>query len=90
MRGSFGSTVRYLPPISTFLPKMTGLNLGVDKIIEIAAIITNSDLEIVDPQGFERVIHCSEETMKNMGEWCTEQHRNVLSYRRTFFNCSPD
>jgi oligoribonuclease (3'-5' exoribonuclease) len=78
MRGSFGLTVRYFTKVSKFLPKMTGLNLGVDKIIEISAIITNSELEIVDPQGFERVIHCSEETMKNMGEWCTEQHKKVL------------
>ena len=90
MRGSFGLTVRYFTNVSMCLPKMTGLNLGVDKIIEIAAIITNSELEIVDPQGFERVIHCSEEVMKNMGEWCTEQHRNVLSIRTTFPYCSQD
>jgi oligoribonuclease (3'-5' exoribonuclease) len=85
MRGSFGSIVRFFTNVSTFLQKMTGLNLGVDKIIEIAVIVTNSELEIVDPQGFERVIHCPEEVMKNMGEWCTEQHRNVSSIRTTFF-----
>jgi oligoribonuclease (3'-5' exoribonuclease) len=56
---------------------MTGLNLGKDKIIEIAAIITNKDLDILDSQGFERVIHCPENMMNNMDEWCTEQHGKV-------------
>ena len=57
---------------------MTGLNLGKDKIIEIAAIITNKDLNLLDPQGFERVIHCPKSMMNNMDEWCTEQHGKVL------------
>ena len=58
---------------------MTGLVLGQDKIIEIAAIITDQDLNPLDPRGFERVIHCPENRMKSMGEWCTEQHAKVTS-----------
>jgi oligoribonuclease len=65
---------------SWFLQKMTGLNLDKDKIIEISALITNKDLDLLDPQGFERVIHCPESMMNRMNEWCTEQHRKVLSW----------
>lgn len=57
---------------------MTGLNLGKDKIIEISALITDQNLDIVDPQGFERIIHCSETMMNNMDQWCTEQHGKVM------------
>jgi oligoribonuclease len=64
--------------ISPFSSKMTGLNLGKDKIIEIAAVITNKDLKLLDPHGFERVIHCPESMMTSMDEWCTEQHRKVI------------
>lgn len=61
---------------------MTGLNLGIDKIIEISAVITNENLDILDRQGFERVIHCPESMMNSMDEWCTKQHKKVLSRNR--------
>jgi hypothetical protein len=56
---------------------MTGLAVGKDKIIEVAAIITDKDLVSLD-EGFERVIHCDESIMNGMDEWCTEHHRDVL------------
>lgn len=56
---------------------MTGLVLGKDKIIEIAAIITDENLNPLDPDGFERIIHCPENVMRAMGEWCTKQHAKV-------------
>jgi oligoribonuclease (3'-5' exoribonuclease) len=55
---------------------MTGLTSGKDKIIEVAAIITDKELEPFD-EGFERIIHCDEEIMNGMDEWCTEHHRDV-------------
>jgi hypothetical protein len=74
---------------------MTGLKLGQDKIIEIAVIITDHNLNPVDNEGFERVVHCSEAQMKNMGEWCTEQHMKVITVFTTlalmgvvWFNCT--
>lgn len=63
---------------------MTGLDLGKDKIIEISAVITNKDLNPIDPQGFERVIHCPASMMNRMNEWCTEQHGKVISANPTY------
>jgi Exonuclease len=57
---------------------MTGLTVGTDRIIEVAAIITDKHLKPFD-EGFERVVHCPEEIMNNMDEWCTEHHGNVYS-----------
>lgn len=57
---------------------MTGLELGKDKIIEIAAVITDKFLQPVDPEGFERVIHRSESEMTAMGQWCIEHHGKVI------------
>jgi Exonuclease len=74
----------------TFLQKMTGLDLGKDKIIEISALITDEKLEILEPQGFERVIHCDENVMNNMDQWCTEQHRKVIKFNRQSIYSSLD
>ena len=57
---------------------MTGLEAGKDKIIEVAAIITDKELVPFD-EGFERIIHCDEDIMNGMDEWCTEHHRDVPS-----------
>jgi oligoribonuclease (3'-5' exoribonuclease) len=57
--------------------KMTGLEPGKDRIIEVAAIVTDEKLEPIDPEGFESVIHCPEELMNNMCEWCIAQHGKV-------------
>ncbi|KAF8806529.1 ribonuclease H-like protein [Phlegmacium glaucopus] len=53
--------------------EMTGLNPGKDKIIEIAVLITNGNLEIVDP-GIEYVIRVDKEVLDGMDSWCTEHH----------------
>ena len=53
--------------------EMTGLNPDTDKVIEIATIVTDSDLNIL-AEGPQLVIHQSKETMDLMDEWCTEHH----------------
>ena len=53
--------------------EMTGLNPDTDKIIEIATIVTDSDLNIL-AQGPEFVIHQSNQSLDVMDEWCTKQH----------------
>ena len=53
--------------------EMTGLDLEKDKIIEIATIVTDTQLNIV-AEGPNLVIHEPKSVMNNMGEWCTKQH----------------
>jgi oligoribonuclease len=55
--------------------EMTGLNPDTDKIIEIATIVTDSDLNIL-AEGPQFVIHQSDEVLNAMDEWCTEHHGN--------------
>lgn len=54
---------------------MTGLDKDNDVIIEVACIVTDWNLNLpLEPDGYEAVIHQSQETMDQMGEWCTNQH----------------
>ena len=53
--------------------EMTGLNPETDKIIEIAMIITDKDLNVL-AQSEVFAIHQSDEIMDNMDEWCTTTH----------------
>jgi oligoribonuclease len=53
--------------------EMTGLNPSVDRIIEIATVITNSDLtEWID--GPVMTIHQSNELLAQMDDWNQSQH----------------
>ena len=53
--------------------EMTGLDPDKNKIIEMATIVTDSELNIL-AEGPELVIHASKEAMDAMDEWCTEHH----------------
>ncbi|KAI0332953.1 oligoribonuclease [Cubamyces sp. BRFM 1775] len=53
--------------------EMTGLDPRTDKIMEIAVLITNGDLEIVD-EGIEYVIRMEKEALDGMGDWCRKTH----------------
>ena len=53
--------------------EMTGLNPDSDKIIEIATIVTDSDLNIL-AEGPQFDIHQSDAALNAMDEWCTEHH----------------
>lgn len=53
--------------------EMTGLNPETDKIIEIATIVTDSDLNIL-AEGPQFVIHQSDQALDAMDEWCTQHH----------------
>jgi len=53
--------------------EMTGLDPNSDVIIEIATIVTDKNLNIID-EGPAIVIHQSDEVLNNMDEWCTNQH----------------
>lgn len=53
--------------------EMTGLEPEEHRIIEIATIVTDSDLNIL-AQGPVLAIHQSNEVLEAMDEWCTNTH----------------
>ncbi|TFY70421.1 hypothetical protein EVG20_g2582 [Dentipellis fragilis] len=53
--------------------EMTGLDLRKDKIIEVAVLITNGNLDVVD-EGIEYVVRTDKADLDAMDEWCTKQH----------------
>lgn len=53
---------------------MTGLDADHDSIMSIACFITDANLDILDEEGFEAVIHHTEDQLNEMGEWCQKHH----------------
>lgn len=53
--------------------EMTGLNPEADCLVEVAVVITNSELEILD-EGFEVVIKPRPESWANMNEFVRNMH----------------
>ncbi|KAG4953120.1 hypothetical protein AAZX31_14G038700 [Glycine max] len=53
--------------------EMTGLNIEVDRILEIACIITDGNLTKT-VEGPDLVIHQTKECLDRMGEWCQSHH----------------
>lgn len=55
--------------------EMTGLEPETDVILEIASIVTDSQLNIL-AVGPAFAIHQSDDVLNNMNEWCVKQHGN--------------
>lgn len=53
--------------------EMTGLEVDKDRIIEIATIVTDNQLNIL-AQGPVIAIHQSDELLNGMDDWCTKTH----------------
>jgi oligoribonuclease len=53
--------------------EMTGLNPDKDRIIEIATIVTDNQLNVI-AEGPNLVIRQDEQLLLGMDEWCTKQH----------------
>lgn len=53
--------------------EMTGLDLKKEVIIEIATLVTDSELNII-AEGPNLIIHQSDEILAAMNEWNTKQH----------------
>ncbi len=53
--------------------EMTGLDPLNDRIIEIATIVTDKELKILD-EGPSIVVHQDDSYLDGMDEWCTSQH----------------
>ena len=56
--------------------EMTGLNPQIHRIIEIATIITDSELNII-AKGPDLVINASDEELSKMNSYVTEMHTKV-------------
>jgi len=69
--------------------EMTGLNPFIDKILEVATVITDSHLEIL-AEGPVLAIHQPEEVLAAMDPWNREHHRNsglIDRVRRSAHTC---
>jgi len=53
--------------------EMTGLDPLSDRILEIALVVTDIDLNLVD-DGLEYVIHQNDDVLEEMNDWCKEHH----------------
>ncbi len=51
--------------------EFNGLNFETNTILELAVVVTDSDLNLLD-EGIEVIIHQPDEILDNMDEWCTE------------------
>jgi len=54
--------------------EMTGLDISIDELVEVAVVITDYDLVPVDP-GFSIVIKPDQSAFDNMGDFVTNMHR---------------
>ena len=52
---------------------MTGLDLDVDELVEIAVVITDFDLNVLDP-GLSLVIKPDASALENMSDFVREMH----------------
>jgi oligoribonuclease len=53
--------------------EMTGLDLGTDKLIEVAVVVTNSELEVLDP-GLDLIISTDDAALDGMNEVVAQMH----------------
>ena len=53
--------------------EMTGLDLGRDKLIEVAVVVTDSELNVLDP-GLDLVISAADADLEGMADVVTEMH----------------
>jgi hypothetical protein len=61
----------------TLILKMTGLDYKKDPLLEIAVLITNGNLDVVDPNGLNYIIKTDKDILDNMDPWCVKQHGEV-------------
>ena len=53
--------------------EMTGLDPEIDELVEVAVVVTDFDLNVLDP-GFQVVIKPSERALENMNDFVTKMH----------------
>jgi oligoribonuclease len=55
--------------------EMTGLDISRDKLIEVAVVVTDSQLNVLDP-GLDVIIHADDDDLAAMGDVVTAMHAN--------------
>lgn len=53
---------------------MTGLDTENDQILQICCFITDAQLQLLEPNGFEVVVHHPDSTLDTMSPWCIDVH----------------
>ena len=53
---------------------MTGLDAENDTIMSLAAFVTDAQLNLLDQEGYEAVIHHTKEDLERMNDWCIQHH----------------
>lgn len=53
---------------------MTGLDPDKDQILQVCCFITDAQLHLLDPDGFEAVIHHPKHVLDSMSPWCIDTH----------------
>lgn len=61
------------PPLIWIDMEMTGLDPDTERVLEIATLITDANLDVI-AEGPELVVHQPDEVLDAMGEWCVEHH----------------
>ncbi|KAJ5155582.1 hypothetical protein N7492_008385 [Penicillium capsulatum] len=54
--------------------EMTGLEPERDQILQICCFITDAQLNLLEPDGFDVVIHHPDSTLDTMSPWCIDTH----------------
>jgi oligoribonuclease len=53
--------------------EMTGLDLAIDELVEVAVVVTDFELNVLDP-GFDVIIKPSDAAKANMGDFVVKMH----------------
>jgi oligoribonuclease len=53
---------------------MTGLDSDTDRILQICCFVTDAQLQVLEPNGFETVIHQPKPILDAMSQWCIDTH----------------
>ena len=61
------------PPLVWIDMEMTGLDVDRHHVLEVAALVTDGDLNELD-DGLDLIVHQPDETLALMDDWCVKQH----------------
>jgi len=75
VQGNIGSLMKSVENLVWIDCEMTGLDVEKDALVEVAVLVTDSELNVLDEQGFSVVIKPRPESLDNMGEFVTNMHR---------------